>query len=454
MTALKPSRGGSLVTAVILGGSLLLNFYLLRRSGSVDRAATAERVVRSSATAAPATAPKGLTSTAIVTGSDLATLRDALIAAGASDTRVREIMWGAARWQFRDEQTKKRLARIERGWWKDEQRAMGITRSRQWLVDDPGLLRELVYDRVESLVGIDPAERQVVNARYAFLPEELRVKFDRVQRDLARDWVGTGDPEIDAKTAAEMAVKAREYQAEREQLLASLTPDQRREYDMYYGSLGRQLASALGGVQGSTEEEFRKIYRIAEETMPSTASAAVAGTATLVNGAISLDGARSFVAPSQEAVVERMVSEFGYDRAMDYLWAQTPEYRAVSILAKENNLDPTAAARFTQLAAETGAKAAAIHQDGSLSVEQHRAALLALQQTARAQADALVPPEAQQKLPPTALQWLTQMSEGRYKMMTPGMPGRGSASFTGSITAPNPALPAGFSIKPPVRPTP
>jgi hypothetical protein len=68
---------------------------------------------------------------AIATGADLATLR----AAGASETRIREIVWGMLRWRFRDAQTTKRVNRIQRGWWMDDQRTLAITRASQWLTD-------------------------------------------------------------------------------------------------------------------------------------------------------------------------------------------------------------------------------------------------------------------------------------------------------------------------------
>jgi hypothetical protein len=455
ISAKKASSAGMLVAVFILTGTLLLNVYLFRRPVVAERAGPAASATKPGSPAVTARSGKTLTTTAIAAESDLETLRDTLVAAGASDTRVREIIWGVLRWQFRDEQTKKRLARLERGWWKDEQRTMGISRSRPSMPDDAGLMRKSVDDKFEALMGMDPAEERVRNARYSFLPEDLRMKLGRLDHEMGREYQRTGDPEADAAAEAELAKNARENRAEKERLLTGLTPEQRLEYDMHYGSLGTSLANSMGSVPGSTEEEFRKLYRIASEfgTSAGLSTTQIIGPGGAVIGAVAFRDDAAGTPPPQQPITERMVAELGYDRALEYVWMQTPEYRAVSLVAKETNLDPTAAARFTQLAAETGLKALGIHQDASLTVEQRRAALVALQQTARAQVDAVVPPDAQQNLPANALQWLTQMSDGRYKVMTPGVPGRGGSSYARSITAANTALPGGVGTPLPVRPT-
>src|SRR3954470_20177753 len=165
MTAKKASPIGSLVVVVGLAGSLLLNFYLLRPASDAEAADSPKLAAKSnSSAAATARAAKPLTTAAIITEADLETLRDTLFAAGASENRVREVIWGTLRWRFRDEQSKKRLDRIARGWWKDEQRAMGITRSRQWLVDDPAMLRDLVDNKMVTVMGPDPTEVAVAKA--------------------------------------------------------------------------------------------------------------------------------------------------------------------------------------------------------------------------------------------------------------------------------------------------
>jgi len=401
-------------------------------------------------------------STAIATEVDLVELRDTLRAAGASDFRVREIVEGVLRWRFRDAQTAKRLGRIQRGWWLDDQRALAMNRPSSWLPDDPDMLIEMVDKLRDEINGPDPTQVDVVNARYSFMPENLRMKFAQLERDAGRSWVPTGDPEADAKTEAEMAKNLQQTRTEREKLLASLTPDQRREYDMRYGLLGSRLASDLRSVPGVTEEEFRKLYAVSEQSRgPATGSggfvlsstAGGGGAMVIMAPAASANGGAASVQARVQAdqqVVEQVVATFGYDRALNYLWANTQEYRALAALPPEANLPSNTAAQFAQLAAETGAQALALQNDSTMNLEQRRAALLALQQSARTQVDALVPGPAQQKLPASALAWLNQMSDGRFKVLNPGVAGSGSGSYSMALTAGS-APPLPF-VPPPKRP--
>jgi hypothetical protein len=130
-------------------------------------------------------------------------------------------------------------------------------------------------------------------------------------------------------------------------------------------------------------------------------------------------------------MLDRFVATLGYDRALDYLWAGSMEYRMTAAVAQEASLPPTTAAHFTQLAAETGAKAAAIQSDPALTPEQRRAALQELQQAVRPELDALLPSSAQQKLPAPALAWFGQLGQGQYKVMTPTVPGGSNFSLGG-----------------------
>lgn len=373
MSATKSFRTSTRVAALLLSTSLVLNVYLW---GRADRQ-------RPAVFAAPATSAKmpdakpasaGLTLMALV-NEDLPTLRDALLAAGATETRARQIVYGVLRRRYREALTQKRLASIERGWWKDEQRTLGITRVSPWLGDDPVLLKELIDDPIEALFGLDPTQAEVVNARYSYMPEEMRMKLARLEREtqVQSQMMPTGDPEVDGKAEIERAALLKENQAQKEKLLASLTPEQLREHEMRYGRIGMRLANQFQTVPGGTEEEFRKMYRLAEES----ASNAPAPSASGVAGIVGMTPAEQATAAATQRTFDRVISELGYDRALDYLWSGAAEYRGVATVAQQANLPLATAARFTQLAAETGAKAAAIHRDAALTSDQRRAALLA-----------------------------------------------------------------------------
>lgn len=472
MTATKSSRAGTLVAVLILGATLALNVYLWRRSHPA--AAVAAAASAPAKTPATPSAPV-LNTTAFATEADLTTLRDTLRAAGASDTRIREIFYGVLRRRYRIAETEKRLTRIQRGWWKDDQRTLGIVRASRWLVDDPGMLIDMVDDPMVALLGPDPTQVDVVNARYSFLPEETRFKLAALDRDLGRAEVATGDPVADSKMEKEFIAKNLANREAREKLLAGLTPEQRREYDMHYGATGTRIASMLSTMPDATESEFRQLYAIAEKaggTPNSPAFTAANATAVFMvaqgNGTGSVQILATSAAPVQNAAAmtpqaqaeatqranAEIVATLGYDRALNIIWSSTTEYRAITALAQDGSVSAAVAAPFTQLAAETGSKALAIHQNAALDADQKRAALLALQQTARSQVDALLPADVQKKLPPTALTWLNQMSDGRYKVMAPGSIDRlGGSSATLSLTSASaPSLPPTFTVLPPSRP--
>jgi hypothetical protein len=121
-------------------------------------------------------------------------------------------------------------------------------------------------------------------------------------------------------------------------------------------------------------------------------------------------------------------------------------------VAQATNLPSTVARQVTQLVAETGSKAAAIHQDTTLSPEQRQAALQSLEQTVRPAMDALVPPTVQQQLPAAALSWLTQLSEGKYRLITPPLPGRNNVS-SAVVSIASGAPPAALLVPLPRRPS-
>ena len=98
-------------------------------------------------------------------------------------------------------------------------------------------------------------------------------------------------------------------------------------------------------------------------------------------------------------------------------------------LLRELQLPTSRAAQLLQLAAETGIQGAAIHHDATLTADQKRGELAALQGAVRPQLDALVPPAAQSKLPPEGIAWFTALGEGRYA------PHRTTANSSGWFTA-------------------
>jgi hypothetical protein len=87
---------------------------------------------------------------------DLTELRDRLHTEGASDESIRSILEGILRRRYREKLSQDRAARYAAGWWKDTQRTWGTTESTRRLGDDPELLRTMVTEPLERLLGPDP----------------------------------------------------------------------------------------------------------------------------------------------------------------------------------------------------------------------------------------------------------------------------------------------------------
>jgi hypothetical protein len=363
----------------------------------------------------------------LVKSADLTNLRDQMRNAGASDVAIRTALDGILRRRYREQLSRDNIARLQRGWWRDNERTWGTANDIQLPFPDLWLMQRMVSEPLEQLLGPAPATVEAANVRYAFLPENLRQEFGRLDRMGVIGWAHSGQPEIDEMTEADVERRRTWVAERRKELLASLSSAQRDDYEMHFGELSAGLARQLQPV-AVTEQEFRAVFPIAQEY------------------------ARDFAAlPRQQdntaqtnldaRAAEKLVAALGYERALDYIWAAAPEYAAVSRVAREANLPPTTAGTIVQLAAETAQNAMSIHERAGMSDDEKRAALLALQASARAQVDALLPAPAQQRAGPQALAWLDALGDGRYKTIWTALPGLvnvigGGATL--SITQPPP----------------
>jgi hypothetical protein len=354
---------------------------------------------------------------------DLNELRDRLRTEGASDESIRSILEGILRRRYREKLSQDRAVRYTAGWWKDIQRTWGTTESTRRLGDDPVLLRTMVTEPLERLLGLDPIEAAEVEAKYAFLPAEMRLAFGRVDRLMPDDWSpATG-------VAPEDFMKLLQTQtAEREPLLARLSPEQRQDYDMRFGTTGTALARQIG-LLDPTELECKTVYPWAEQ---------YAKTAR----GLEREELRQNIPPwvsrrrneLDRGYAQQLIDVLGYDRALDFIWSGAQEYPSYADVVREAGLPPGSAGRVIQLAAETAERAAVIHMDSGLSLEQKGSALLALQTSVRLDFDQIIPPTVQARLTPQARQWIDVLGEGRYKESWPALPGFG-LSVSQPITA-------------------
>lgn len=170
---------------------------------------------------------------------------------------------------------------------------------------------------------------------------------------------------------------------------------------------------------GPTEDEFITLFPIADRHAKALAVRPPEGS--------------DFLAARDSVIQQGMadlVATFGYDRALDFIWSASIDYTPFEQVAREGNLPRATAGQIMQLAAETGEEAAAIHSNASLSLEQKRTALAALQARVKPTFDRLMPPDVQQQVVPRALEWFTELPNGRYKRMRTTLPGASGVVLT------------------------
>lgn len=326
-------------------------------------------------------------------------------ATGVSETTIRGVLEGILRRRYREELSSRRAQRLEMGWWRERDFThivdgpVRVTPS-----DDPKLFREMVQAPLELLLGPDPADVAEINARYGFLPEATRHSLARIEADLA---LATAMDVQSRYGGTESALKKERTQLETEQaaMLAALSPPQQQEYDLRFGSLTVGLKQRMAAID-ATEAEYRAIFQLVDGRVK-------ARTAETERDARGVASTRI-----DQSTADQLVQLLGYDRALDYIWSGTYEYPAYARVVREANLPLGVASRAIQLAAETADQAAAIHFASEPSLEQKRNAIDALRQKAQAELDALLPPALQQKLAPRSLAWLTDLNEGRYKLIS------------------------------------
>jgi hypothetical protein len=329
--------------------------------------------------------------------------------AGADDETTRAILDGLLRRRMRVTASERRTEAFRTAWWKPVSSDVARLSSIRLSVTQP----------LTKLLGPDPLDLIDAAIRYDFLPPEKRALLARIDVDYAelQEPVGRnllGVPGSQAATNAAAAEDQLLLEERRKDLLAALTPEELAEYELRLGGTAELNVARLARMN-LTEGEFRALKPILDERQATQRASRNA----------SPSGERYFA--DEQQAIDRIVTALGYDRALEYLWGgsapspvdgTTAYDRVVSVLKDHNALTGNAP-RLFQLGAETGERAAAIHHDASLSPEQKKAALLALQDSIRPQLDTLVPSTAQSKLPEAAIGWFRLLGEGKYERIPP-----------------------------------
>jgi hypothetical protein len=337
----------------------------------------------------------------LVEKGDPATIRDQLRQAGADEPTIRAVLDGLLRNRYREKLTAERIGKTRHGWWKTR-----ISPA----IDDVKSLRENVTDPLRKLLGPEPLDLIDAENRYAFLLPEKRRKLAQIDQDYR---------EMRAQLQFPVGTPASQTRAEQEQLqllsnerrkdvLAELTPEEQSELALRFSEVAHGVIARMNNI-AATEAEYRVINPMVDEYECRT---------KLLAG-----DAESGRADLAREIAQQFVDKFGYDRAVDIVWAGYNEYAAVARASRSTQLPENTVGQVMTLSAETGLQAAAIHRDEVLTPEEKRAAFIALQQSARTRLDALLPPATQQLLEPSTFNWLTELKDGKYRVMSPGVTG-------------------------------
>jgi hypothetical protein len=347
--------------------------------------------------------------------SDPAGARDRLRAAGADEVTVYGIVDGMLRLRFYQGKRLAEIENLQNGWWRG---GAGNTTA-----PNMPLWGKTVVDPVLEIVGYDPHDLKDFASRFDFLPPEKAQTLAKMSVDyFAMHMRFTDDNRLPTGKTEEVMLAERQ-----KDLLNLLTPEERAEYDLRFSPAAEQNISRFARMPDVTEKEFRAIMPIVERMQKETTE--------LVRG----QALAASTAAVQQRAMDDLVAAVGYERAADYVWAganvmiRDPENPSALVISSTSS-----SPRIMQLAAETGAQAAAIHNDPSRSADEKRAALLALQQTTQPKLESLLPPEGRSAVDPQTLGWFDILAKGQYVTMTPRLTGGAGTSIVSPISVTGP----------------
>jgi hypothetical protein len=388
---------------LLLGVSLATNGWLLWSRGQ-QRVAAPAREPALASTKPPASAAASSTLVSSVVALESAgpeALVGTLRATGAEESVVRAMFEGLLRRRHQEKLAAVRAERARSAWWRAGQTVQA---------GDAALLKEMVTAPLERLFGRNPLDVADAESRYSFLSPEKRRQLAQIDLDYAEMLARMPQIPVGSQTPAEVREQRLLADERRKDIVAALTPDERAEYDLRFsgtaGIVGNRAKTMV-----ATEADYRAFKPVMDDfnersnALPRGANFPVAAYEEL-----------------QRDAASQLVEKLGYDRTLEYLWSGYASfYGPLRRAADSGQLAADSPGKVMELAFDTGRRAAAVHEDATLNLDQKRAALVALQQTVRAQLDALLPAEVRRGLPADALRWWSELGAGRYAFMQPSL---------------------------------
>lgn len=401
---------------ILLGLSLATNAWLFARhlAPAISGDATATSPVPT-AVKASASPDRPLPITSLESG-DPAALRTALRDAGADDVTTRAVMEGILRRRHRDRLAALRIERTRSSWWRS---------GRSVTSDESGLAKELVSEPLRELLGRDPLDVADTESRFAFLPPDKRRRLAEIDLDYAELLARIPPNRMNTQLQSETQEQKLLAQERRKDVLAALTPQERAEYDLRFSGTA-VLVSRRAAAMSATEAEFRVLKPLLDRFDEQSK--------TLPKG----DEFVPAYERLQRDTAEELMAVLGRNRATDFIWSgYDSEFRALRRATAAAGLPSSTPARVMEFAVDLGTRAARVHEETTLTVDQKRAALVALQQTARAELAAVLPADAQRHLPADGMRWIEELGKGRYLQPAPTLLSSGGYSIN-SVSSPPP----------------
>jgi hypothetical protein len=408
---------------VLLGISVAVNLWQKSRTDAVNASASADPAVIPPAKNSPSSKTAGPASTEMtpemarrvatliealvkIDSRDPAEARDQLRAAGADEATVYAVVDGMLRIRYYREKRQAEMENIRNGWWLGDPGGYGQSNSPPWAT--------MVLDPELQLLGYDPHDIKDLAARFDFLRPEKAQTLAKMMVDyfvMSRRFIQ--ENRLANNRAANESSDALVEAERQKDLQTLLTPEERAEYDLRFSDTAEQNATRFSKMR-ATEQEYRTISTLIDrlrseaQAMPRVQNSPTTAQAQAQHG------------------FDELVAAIGYDRAVDFAWTGSDiMIRDAAGTGYARFPAVPNSAKVLQLAAETGAEAAAIHSDATRSPDEKRAALLALQQSVQPKLEQILPPEARAEMDPKALGWFDGLAKGEYMVITPSLLGRG-----------------------------
>lgn len=410
-------------TPLLIGGSLVVNaallaYYVSRPAAdSAADLASIETVTESStgAAASPGSlkktvgakkvGPAGKTWAQLNKG-DLHALAARLRAAGFPPSVVRAVIAAQINESFKTRRAALMPQTEDKPFWKTEQGYGSsfdpklYSAMRQLSREQNALLKEIVGENPDYADG-PVSENQ--RRRYGDLPRdkiELLQRIDEDYNELRNEVNQAARGIMLPEDREKLALLEKEKRVDLAQVLS---PAELEDYLMRTSTTANQLRRALGTLNAS-ESEFRAIYA-AQSAFDEKYSFQNTG------GAFTPDMARERT-EAQKQVYDQIKAALGEQRYAEYLRASDREFQQLNRIVQQASLPETAAIQTYNLRDNISKESNRIYTDNALNLEQKRAALKSLAESARVQINATLGPEVGASYIKVADRWLSGLERG------------------------------------------